>query len=335
MSIKSLVTGGLGFIGSHLVEELLRNGDDVTVIDNSVTGRRASLDSVSDHPRLSVIEADATVFESILPHFKGIERVFHLAALASIVPSIERPIEYYHANVTGTVNTLEAARDAGVRRFIYAASSSCYGIPDEFPTNEAAAIKPMYPYALTKYLAELAVLHWSVVYGISAVALRLFNVYGPRASTSNAYGAVFGVFLAQRLAQQPLTIVGDGTQTRDFTYVTDVARAFVKAAESDVSNDFLNVGSGGTYSVNQLADLIGGPRIHAPERPGEPACTYADISKILKIVDWEPQVSFEEGVQLTLDQIDHWKDAPVWTLDTIAESTRAWFRYLSPKRAQQ
>ncbi len=257
--------------------------------------------------------------------------MFHLAALAAIVPSIEHPMDYYQANVTGTIATLEAARAAGVRRFVYAASSSCYGIPDEYPTPETAPARPQYPYALTKYLGEQIVLHWSKLYGIGAVAMRLFNVYGPRARTNNTYGAVFGVFLAQKLAGNPLTIVGDGAQTRDFTYVTDVADALVRAASSDVTDEALNVGSGGTYSVNDLAELIGGPRVHIPKRPGEPDCTYADLSKIRHVLGWEPHISFEEGVRLTLEHIDDWATAPVWTPESIEESTKGWFHYLSAK----
>ena len=335
MSSKALVTGGLGFIGSHLVERLLQDGHEVVVIDNQATGKLSNLSNVAGNRRLSIIETDVSDFEATRPHFRDVQWVFHLAALAAIVPSIEQPLEYYKANVTGTINTLEAARAAGIDRFVYAASSSCYGIPDEYPTPETAPARPQYPYALTKYLAEKIVLHWSKMYGIGAVSLRMFNVYGPRARTKDAYGAVFGVFLAQKLAQKPLTIVGDGTQTRDFTYVTDVVDALVRAADSDVSSDVLNVGSGGTYSVNHLADLIGGPMVHIPKRPGEPDCTYADISKIRRILGWEPCLSFEAGVRLTLEHVEDWATAPVWTPESIEEHTRTWFHYLAEKAATQ
>ena len=227
---------------------------------------------------------------------------------------------------------LEAARHAGARRFIYAASSSCYGIPDVYPTPESAEIRPMYPYALTKNLGEQCVMHWCKVYKLPAVALRLFNVFGPRHRTSGTYGAVFGVFMAQKLAGQPFTVVGDGEQTRDFTFVSDVADAFVTAARSDVSHEIFNVGSGNTYSVNHLVDLLGGPRIHIPKRPGEPDCTFADITRIRQALDWTPKVRFEDGVTTLLRSIDQYRDAPLWTADTIAQATRDWFRYLGSEK---
>ena len=232
---KALVTGGAGFIGSHLVERLLALGHDVSVIDNFVADSEKNLAAVRDHPRLIVHHADVAAAETIVPMLAGVDWVFHLAALADIVPSIQHPLRYHRANVDGTVSVLEAARAGGVKRFIYAASSSCYGIPDVLPTPESAPSRPMYPYALSKYIGEQYVRHWHQTYGLPAISLRLFNVFGPRARSSGTYGAVFGVFLAQKLAGKPFTVVGDGTQTRDFTFVTDTAEAFVAAARSDVS----------------------------------------------------------------------------------------------------
>ena len=328
MTCSAIVTGGAGFIGSHLVEGLLGDGHKVTVLDNFSTGRMENLNRLRDNPRLSIHHADVANYPEIKPLFEGVEWVFHLAALADIVPSIQQPLVYHKANVDGTIAVLEAARSAGVRRFVYAASSSCYGIPDEFPTPETAPIRPMYPYALTKYLGEQYVLHWNKVYKLPCVSLRLFNVYGPRARTTGAYGAVFGVFLAQKLAGKPFTVVGDGTQTRDFTFVTDVVDAFVRAAESEIEGEVFNVGSGNTYSVNYLVSLLGGAVAHIPKRPGEPDCTFADIGKISRMLDWQPRVSFEEGVQIMLHSIDKWRDAPVWDEESIAEATRDWFTYL-------
>lgn len=325
--MKVLVTGGAGFIGSHLVERLLREGRRVVVLDNLATGRPSNLEGLPGEAELHRV--DVSDAEAIRPLFEGVDQVFHLAALADIVPSIERPLDYYRANVTGTVSVLEAARSAGVRRFLYAASSSCYGVCDTFPTPETAPIRPAYPYALTKYLGEECVLHWGQVYGLPVVSLRLFNVYGPRHRTAGTYGAVFGVFLKQKLAGSPLTIVGTGEQTRDFTYVTDVADAFVTAAASDVAGEVFNVGSGGTYSINRLAELLGGPRVPIPWRPGEPDCTFADITKIRTRLGWEPKVSFEEGVARVLERIEDWRDAPLWTPENIEEATRDWFRHLA------
>ena len=325
--VKCVVTGGAGFIGSHLVERLLSDGADVVVIDNFATGRRENLAAFLDNPRLVLHEADI-VDADLVSLFKGAERVFHLAALADIVPSIQAPVPYHRANVDGTVAVLEAARAVGVKRLVYAASSSCYGIPDVYPTPETAEIRPMYPYALTKYLGECCVLHWAKTYGLPAVALRLFNVYGPRSRTSGTYGAVFGVFLAQKLAEQPFTVVGDGRQTRDFTFVTDVVAAFIAAANSDVSGIAMNVGSDHTYSVNRLVELLEGPVVHIPKRPGEPDCTYADTALIKSRLDWRPKVGIEEGVAALVSQIDYWRAAPVWTSESIGEATKDWFKYL-------
>lgn len=327
--MRSIITGGAGFIGSHLVDRLLEQGHEVVVLDNFATGRLENLVHLEGNPRLHVHQVDVAEWGAVAHYMNGTDWVFHLAALADIVPSIQDPLKYYQTNVDGTANMLEAARRAGVKRFIYAASSSCYGIPDLFPTPESAEIRPQYPYALTKYLGEQCVLHWGKVYKLPVLSLRLFNVYGPRSRTSGVYGAVFGVFLAQKLHHKPFTVVGDGTQTRDFTFVTDVVDALVTAAESDARDEVLNVGSGHTYSVNQLVELLGGEIVYIPKRPGEPDCTFADTGKIRRLLGWQPRVSLEEGVRILLENIDYWREAPVWTPDTIAEATRDWFTYLS------
>ena len=230
--------------------------------------------------------------------------------------------------MNGTFNVLEACRKYQVKKIIYSASSSCYGIPDECPTKETAEIRPQYPYALTKNLGEQLILHWCQIYKLPAVCLRFFNVYGPRSRTSGTYGAVFGVFLAQKLAKKPYTVVGDGTQTRDFTFVSDIVGALIAAAESDVSGEAINIGSDNTYSVNQLVELLGGDVVHIPKRPGEPDCTWADISKAKTMLNWSPKVSLEEGVAILLENIDYWKEAPVWEEDSIAKATEKWFEYL-------
>ncbi len=325
---QSLVTGGAGFIGSHMTELLLREGHTVTVLDNFSTGRPQNLEHLKDNPRLKLIQCDITELETIKPHFAGVDRVFHMAALADIVPSIVDPVQYYRSNVLGTMNVLECARVAKVKKFLYTASSSCYGMADITPTPETAPIRPEYPYALTKNLGEQTALHWHKVYGMPVIALRLFNVYGTRSRTSGTYGAVFGVFLAQKLAGKPFTVVGDGTQTRDFTYVTDVADAFFTASESTLRGEVMNVGSGGTYSVNRLVELLGGPVTYIPKRPGEPDCTFADTVKIRSLLGWKPKVSFEAGVAEILKNIDYWREAPVWTPEKIETATKDWFKYL-------
>ena len=322
----ALVTGGAGFIGSHLVDALVAEDITVRVVDNYSTGRPENLAHVSG--KVEIIEADIAKSGSWQKSIQGADWVFHLGALADIVPSIQRPEDYFLANVNGTFNALEAARNAGVKRFIYAASSSCYGIPESYPTAETAEISPQYPYALTKRLGEELVMHWAQLYNLPAIALRLFNVYGPRSRTSGTYGAVFGVFLAQKLAGKPFTVVGDGTQTRDFTYVTDVASAFLTAAKSSSYAEIYNVGSGETVSVNRLVELLGGEVTYIPKRPGEPDCTYADITKIRRELKWQPKVNIKLGVDNVLANIDYWKSAPVWTPATIAVATQDWFKYL-------
>lgn len=329
--MRVLVTGGAGFIGSHVVEDLLAHGYDVIVVDNLDGGRLENLRSIAEHPALRFVQGDirdAPDNGAIEDAFAGVDWVIHLAGIADIVPSIEHPQDYFATNVQGTVNVLECARKAGVTRFVYAASSSCYGIPDTYPTSEQAAIRPEYPYALTKRLGEELVLHWGKVYRMPAVSLRLFNVYGPRVRTNGAYGAVFGVFLAQKANGKPFTVVGDGTQTRDFTYVTDVARAFVMAAESNLTDEILNVGSGGHYSINRLVELLGGEVVYVPNRPGEPKCTFADTRRIRERLGWRPQVGFEQGVAMMLEALAEWKQAPLWSPDSIAVATRSWFHFL-------
>ena len=328
---RALVTGGAGFIGSHLVERLLAEGHDVVVLDDLSTGRLENLKTVLASPHVSFHQEDVADLKAIQPYFAGVEWAFHLAARADVVPSIQEPWAYHRANLDGTVAALEASRRAGVKRFLFAASSSCYGIPQGLPTPETAPIDPKYPYALTKYLAELCVFHWGTVYKLPVLSLRIFNAYGPRARTTGAYGAVFGVFLAQKLHGLPFTVVGDGTQKRDFVFVADVVEAFLLAARSDLTGMALNVGSGRPQSVNRIVELLGGgPVVHLPKRPGEPECTWADISRIRGLLGWEPKVSFEEGIGILLKGIEHWRDAPVWTPEGIAEATQEWFRYLGP-----
>jgi len=323
--MKVAVTGGAGFIGSHLVETLLAKNYEVVVIDNFSTG---SLDNIKDISHaIDIINHDICI---PLPvgAFKDCSIVFHLAALSDIVPSIERPTDYLNTNVMGTVNVLEAARLSGVKRFVYAASSSCYGVAKNFPTNEKDEILPSYPYALSKYLGEQIFFHWLSIYGLKGLSLRLFNVYGPRARTSGNYGAVLGVFLAQKIANRPFTVVGDGNQVRDFTYVSDVVRALIIAGESWISGEAINVGTQNPQSINRLVELLGGEVEYIPKRPGEPDRTDADIAKAKKLLFWEPEITLDEGVNRCLNQLGLWRNAPLWTKKDIELATDSWFRYL-------
>lgn len=324
----AVVTGGGGFIGSHMVDLLVDRGFRVHAIDNLVGGRAANLAQHSRDPEVILDERD---IRSLIPGdrlFAGARYVFHLAGIGDIVPSIERPTEYMSVNVQGTVHVLEAARRAEVAKLVYAASSSCYGLA-AVPTREDHPIDPRYPYALSKYLGEQAILHWHNVYGLPACSVRIFNAYGPRSRTSGAYGAVFGVFLRQKLARKPFTVVGDGKQKRDFLYVTDIAKAFLRAAEAGKPGQVWNLGAGNPQSVNRLVGLLGGDVIYVPRRPGEPECTWADIGKITRELSWAPLVSFEEGVGRILAEIDYWRDAPLWDPASIARATKLWFEMLS------
>lgn len=325
--MKALVTGGCGFIGSHLVDRLLKESFNVVVVDNCSTGRLENLEHHKENPNLEIVKLDISLDNKKLSSLvSNVDYIYHLAALADIVPSVQQPEVYYNSNVTGTLKVLEAAKGCvNLKKFVYAASSSCFGIPETYPTAETAEIKPQYPYALTKRLGEELVLHWNELYKIPSISLRFFNVYGPRSRTSGTYGAVFGTFLAQKLANEPFTVVGNGEQTRDFTYVTDVVDAVYTASVSDVNGEVMNVGSGSHYSVNRLVELLGGEVSYIPKRPGEPDCTFADISKIKNKLNWMPRVSFEDGVSEMLKNINYWKDAPVWTPEKIAVETKPWF----------
>ena len=324
----AVVTGGAGFIGSHMVDLLLDQGFTVRAIDDLSAGRLKNLQAHKNESALTFEERDVRKLRPREALFRGASYVFHFAGLGDIVPSIEKPADYLSTNVIGTVGTLEAARNAGVRKFLYAASSSCYGLAEDLPTTEEAEIDPQYPYALSKLLGEQAALHWGAVYDMPVVSLRIFNAYGPRSRTTGAYGAVFGVFFAQKLAGKPFTVVGDGSQSRDFVFVKDVAAAFLMAAESDRGNEVYNLGSGSPQSVNYLVELLGGDVTYVPKRPGEPDCTWADISKISDQLGWEPTTTFQVGVDEMLRDIDYWSDAPVWDPVSIQAATEPWFAAL-------
>ncbi|MGO9361535.1 MAG: NAD-dependent epimerase/dehydratase family protein [Xanthobacteraceae bacterium] len=323
----AIVTGGAGFIGSHMVDLLLESGFSVRVIDNLSGGHSSNLEHHRDDSGLACYWQDILTLEPGSAIFEGATYVFHFAGIGDIVPSIERPIDYMNVNVQGTVRVMECARAAGVRKVVYASSSSCYGLAAT-PTDEVHPIAPQYPYALSKYQGEQAAFHWHRVYGLPVNAVCIFNAYGPRVRTTGAYGAVFGVFLRQKLAGKPYTVVGDGTQTRDFIYVTDVASAFLAAARTDLCGERFNIGAGDPQSINRLVSLLGGEVVYVPKRPGEPDCTFANISKITSQLGWKPSVSFADGVQRMLSDIERWRDAPLWNPESIAQATETWFQYL-------
>ena len=325
--MKILITGGAGFIGSHLVERLLQDNHRIIVLDNLSTGRIDNLEKFMNE--IDFLEVDISIKGNWFKKFENLDAIFHLAALADIVPSIKMPDMYFHSNVTGTLNILEAMKENKVKKIFYAASSSCYGIPNHYPTPETEEIKPEYPYAFTKLMGELLVQHWSKIYKIEYISTRFFNVYGTRSRTSGTYGAMFGVFMAQKLHNKPLTIIGDGEQKRDFIYVSDVCDALSQLLHSDITNEIFNIGFGESISVNQIASIIGGEKIFIPKRPSEPDITHADISKLISNINWKPKVSINEGIQKLINDIDYWEKAPVWEPETIANETKLWFQYLN------
>ena len=327
----ALVTGGAGFVGSHLVDLLIKKNFRVIVIDNLSGGRLKNLEKHKRNKNLIFKNLDINKIKKNEKLFDKVTYVFHLAGIGDIVPSIEKPSKYMMTNIQGTVNILEAARYSKIKKFIYAASSSCYGMNNKRTTEEDST-NPQYPYALSKYLGEKVVLHWNKVYNLPSNSVRIFNAYGPCVRTTGVYGAVFGVFFKQKLKKKPLTIVGDGRQSRDFIYVTDVAEAFLKSAKSKHSGEIFNLGSDNPQSINFLAKLIGGETIHIPNRPGEPRSTWANIKKINNKLKWKPKVSFRNGVKKMLDQIEDWKFAPLWSPKSIKIATKSWFKYMGNEK---
>ena len=294
--INSLVTGGAGFIGSNLVDRLVKEGHRITVLDNFVSGKRSNL---SHHFKkdVKIISLDISNSKKLDRYFKDVSYVFHLAGLAEIEPSIKNPKKYFINNVLGTLNILEAAKKAKVKKFIYAASSSCYGSPKTIPTSETEKIDTKHPYAFSKFLGEEAVIKYAKFFKMPNISCRFFNVYGPRLNTTSQYAAVFGNFLTQKKKMKPLTIVGNGKQTRDFIHVDDLTNAFIKLARSSLKNKIYNLGSGKETSINKIAYMIGGKKIFIPKRPGDPNRSCANILKIKKDIKWKPKISIIEGVK--------------------------------------
>ena len=327
--MKILVTGGAGFIGSNLVDELVKQKHQVIVLDNLSTGQKKNLNKCFG--KIRFINIDISSEKNTLKlekELKGVDIVFHLAGLADIVPSIENPNSYLKVNVTGTLNILNAAKKNNIKKFIYAASASCYGANPKYPTDEKNIIKTEYPYALSKNLGEQLVLHWEKVYKLNVTSFRFFNVYGPRSRTTGAYGAVFGVFLAQKINEKPLTIVGDGRQTRDFIHVYDVVRALVLSIKKGKSGHVYNLGSGVETSVNLIAKISGGKKIFVPKRPGKPRRPTANIKKIKNHLKWKPKISIKYGISMLMKNLDDWTNAPLWTPKKIKKATKLWFKYL-------
>jgi UDP-glucose 4-epimerase len=298
---KILVTGGAGFIGSNLVDKLVEAGHRVIVLDNLVTGNLDNLKKYKKKIKFAKIDIFKANENVLQKYFDKVEWVIHLAALADIVPSITNPKDYFNTNVVGTFKILEAARKSKVKKFIYAASASCYGVPSKIPTSEKEKINNQHPYALTKNMGEELVLHWAKFYKMPNIALRFFNVYGPRQRASGAYGGVLSIFLKQTIYNKPLTITGDGNQTRDFIHVYDLVSAIIIALnKKNISENIFNIGSGNNISINNVAKLIGGKIVNIPKRPGDADHSAADIKKIKKNLKWKPKISLKNGLLMLL-----------------------------------
>ena len=325
-----LITGGAGFIGSHFVDLLVKkkNINKIVVIDNLEDGTLKNLKEALKSKKVKFIKADIKDYKKINKLFRGIHSVIHFAALSDVVPSIVEPKLYMDNNINGTINVLESMKQYRVKKIIYAASSSCYGIPKKFPTDEKSLLDPRYPYAMSKLVCENIIEHWSKVYNFKFLSLRLFNVYGTRSRTNSAYGAALGVFLKQKILNKPFTIVGNGNQKRDFIYVSDVCNAFYKALMKNITNERLNIGFGKPRKVNEMVKIIGGQKIYVPKRPGEPDLTHANISKAKRLLSWKPTINLEEGLKKVIKDINYWKEAPLWTPKKIKLATKDWFKYI-------
>ena len=297
--LKSIITGGAGFIGSNLADHLVNAGHKVIVLDNFVSGKKINL---SHHKKknLKIIKIDISTNKDLKKYFKGVNFVFHLAGLAEIIPSFKNPKKYFLNNVLGTLNVLEAAKKEKIKKLIYAASSSCYGNPNTFPTSESAKIDLKHPYALTKFMGEELVMNYASMFNMPNISFRFFNIYGPRLKTSGPYSAVIGKFLMQKKNRKYLTIVGDGKQTRDFIHVDDLADVFLKIIKSKHVNKIYNLGSGKKTSINTIAKILNGKKKFIPIRPGEPRNSLANVSKLKKDINWKPKISIELGIKKLL-----------------------------------
>jgi len=289
---KTLVTGGAGFIGSNLVDALIERGDEVIIIDNLTTGKKENI-----NPKANFKELDLRNLESIEPYFKGVDYVFHQAALARVQPSIEDPIKYNDNNVNTTLNVLVAARNAKVKKVVYASSSSVYGDQEKMPLTEDIVATPISPYALQKYIGEEYCCLFSYVYKLPTICLRYFNVYGPRMARAGAYASVVSIFGQQRKKGKPMTIAGDGTHLRSYTYIKDIVRANLLAAESEFGDGrAINVGQNTEYSINEIAKMFSGLTTNIPERI-EPARNLCGNALAKKLLGWEPTMDLPKWLK--------------------------------------
>jgi len=332
--LNYLVTGGAGFIGSHTVDELSKNKNinKIFVIDDLSNGSLKNISQHKKNKKIEFINKDINLISEKSKIFKEINSVIHYAGSGSIVPSIENPRKYFKNNFSGTVNILECARKNKIKSFVYAASSSCYGLA-RTPTNEMHKISCESPYALSKYMGEAATFHFGKVYNFRVNSIRIFNAFGERINTKGVYGSVFPVFFKQILENKPITLVGDGEQMRDYVYVTDVAKAFIKISMlQKVNQETFNLGSGRPISIKYLISKLCSKNykiIKLPRRPAEPQITHANITKIKKLTGWKPAISFDEGLSRMKQNINYWSNSKLWTKKNIDKHTKNWFKYLA------
>ena len=325
---KILITGADGFIGSHLTEILSAQGYNIKALSQyNSFNNWGWIEEINCKEQIEILTGDIRD-----PHYckhitKGVDIIFHLAALIAIPYSYVSPLAYIRTNIEGTYNVLEAAKNLNLEQVLITSTSETYGTAQYVPIDEKHPLVGQSPYSASKIAADQIAISYFRSFDLPVKIARPFNVYGPRSRTSGTYGAVFGVFLAQKLNKKPFTVVGDGTQTRDFTYVEDVTSALLTASESNLKGEIINIGSDNTYSVNRLVELLRGDVVHIPKRPGEPDCTWADISKAKNLLNWQPKVSLEEGVGILLENIDYWLEAPIWDEQSIPKATEKWFEY--------
>ena len=319
-----IVTGGAGFIGSHMVDLLVQKKYKVIVIDNLSKGKKKNIYNHIKNKRVIFIKKDILKFQAKDIKFKNVDFIFHFAGKDAIIPSITNPEKYLDVNLKGTLNVLEQTKKLKYKKFVYAASSSCYG-KAKTPTSENNHISNLHPYALSKYLGEQIALSWSSFYNLPINSVRIFNAYGERIGFNNEYGAMFPILLKQKLSNQPLTIVGNGKQKRDFIYVKDLVRAFYAVANIKQNREVFNVGLGKPVSINKIANLISEKKTYIKKRPGEPSITHANIRKIRLFTNWKPKIHINEGVKIMLKNINLWKNSVLWDKKKIKVATQVWF----------
>jgi len=323
-----LVTGAAGFIGSHMVDYLLEKKHNVVGIDNLKNGSLKNIKHNLKNKKFKFIKHDILNNSLKINKIKFLDYIIHFAGLGDVVPSIENPVKYLENNVIGTAKIIETGKTLKVKKIIYAASSSCYGLNDsKIKENEKISLK--HPYALSKYTGEFVALSLAKIYKIPVNSIRIFNAYGPRVRSSSNYGAVFGVFFKQKMSGKPLTVVGDGNQKRDYVYVTDVCDAFYKCAISKYENEIFNLGTGKPQKINHLVKILDSKITKIPWRPGEPRVTWANVKKIKSYLQWKPKVDFKTGVKIMMKNIEYWKDAPLWSKKNIKKATKVWFKTLN------